>query len=57
MAKSVAHQRRVITYPSQKYFKMLNAYAEAHEVSKSEVLADALKAYFDALNPRKAKHP
>lgn len=57
MAKSVAHARRVVTYPPPKYFKLLNAYADTHEVSKSEVLSDALKAFFDALNPRKIKAP
>lgn len=51
--QSTTQERKVYAYPSPKYHKLLTDYCDNHEVSKSDVICSALKAFFDALNPPK----
>lgn len=44
-------ERKIQCYPSMKYFKFINAYAEINEMSKSEVVALAIKNWVDNLPP------
>lgn len=49
--KSSALDRKLETYPHPKYHKMVVAYSQLHEVSKSEVVSTSIKNFFDNLPP------
>ena len=47
--KSSALDRKVESYPNPKYHTLIVNYARVKEVSKSEVMCDALRLFFDSM--------
>jgi hypothetical protein len=48
-APTIAKERRIDCYPSPRNHNLVNAFSKVYEVSKSSVVDDALKMYFDAM--------
>ena len=48
-SKSSSLERKIEAYPKPYYHKMIVGYVAIHEVSKSEVVCNALKLYFDIM--------
>jgi len=47
--KSTSLERKVEAYPNPKYHTLVVNYAKDQEVSRSEVVGDALRLYFDSM--------
>lgn len=50
MAKSAAHQQRVVGYPDPKYKRLIQAEAKAESMSVSQIVTKAVKNYYDSLS-------
>ncbi len=48
MGKSVASERRVVSYPTNVNAKLLTAESNMHGKSKSAIINDALSQYYEA---------
>lgn len=49
MSKSVSHTRKVSIYPSPVMHKLLLAESELTEISRSSIMTEALKQYYDRM--------
>lgn len=47
--KSKALDRKIEAYPQPYYHRLVTGYVAIHEVSRSEVVCQALKLYFDTM--------
>ena len=47
--KSTSLERKVEAYPNPKYHTLVVNYAKDQDVSRSEVVGDALRLYFDSM--------
>jgi hypothetical protein len=50
---TVSQERGIKSYPSIRNHELVNAYVKEHQVSKSSVIDDALRLFFDSMPQEK----